>query len=161
MKKSDLKDGMVIECRSGDKGLVLGDKIFFNMEAVYFCDYNDYLECMYPIHRQHSYDIVKVYDDRAEANSLFYLLEKSVNIIWTREEKKIDWSKVPKWTKIEVKGEGDTWYGAYFLGVDNRLEKYLVTFHDEFVFEHGTNDEYLYSVIRLYDEKDLKEEWLK
>lgn len=161
MKKSDLKDGMVVECRDGSQGLVISNKILFRTE---FDDFNDYTDNLKSIYHERGYDVVKIYDDREKANSLFYLLENPKNIIWERKDKEIDWSKVSKWTKVQVRNsEEQQWLNRYYLGLSSKDDKpYGVTHYDEFVYTNS-NDcfTFVYKYIRLYDENDLKEEWLK
>ena len=151
---------MAVECSNGERFLVYDDMLINHEGCMRLKDYSDSL--IYCDAEDRDWDIVRVFKHINFSNGVEWGLKFPVGILWTREEKKIDWSKVPKWTKIEVRiGENNPWYGAYFLEVDERLNKYVVTFHDKFVFEHGTNDIYLYSEIRLYDKKDFKKEWLK
>lgn len=111
------------------------------------------------------YDIMKVY--RITKESKFDSLEDLINtlpkgkveLIWERE-REIDWSKVPKWTKVQVRDyDFEDWKNRYFIGYREDMHKYSVTPHDEFTYNEG--DESEWKKIKIYDESDIKEEWYK
>lgn len=106
--KSDLKTGMVVESRNGDKYLVVrGDfhtecyseqKIMF-IASNSFMPGSDYNSSLKIIDEKKDYDIVKVY--KPDIYSLEGTLENcnDSNLIWEREPE-VDWSKVPIEPKI-------------------------------------------------------------
>lgn len=97
-----------------------------------------------------------------EYNFLDELKEKGfIELIWKREneeKREIDWTKVPKWTKVLVRNDkDDEWKKAYFLGTSPL--GFDTTFSDKFTL----NDDHIriWQYIKLYDENDMKEEWCK
>lgn len=82
------------------------------------------------------------------------------------EENKIDWSKVPRGTKVQVKDfDGDFWYNRYYYGFDKDSEyPYCTTKRiddDEFTGDTAKNTLTGYQKIRIYDPADIKESWYK
>lgn len=114
-----------------------------------------------------AYDIMKVY--RITKESKFDSLEDLINtlpkgkveLIWERE-REIDWTKVPKFTKVQVKDSGTTkWENRYYIGYDKEcMYSYKTTCCDPFTYETNTREE-SWEKIRIYDESDIKEEWYK
>ena len=112
-----------------------------------------------------AYDIMKVY--RITKESKFDSLEDLINtlpkgkieLIWERE-REIDWSKVPKWTRVQVKDHNsDDWMNRYFIGLEYNNYPYLATKRGEFTYEEGNDTGW--RQIRIYDKSDIKEEWYK
>ena len=114
MKKSELKQGMVVELRDGDRYLIRdreGEIVLSNHDGwLYLEDYSENLTdktCS-------ELDIMKVYTTKAyvldDAFDDGYLTE-----IWGRE-RVLDWSKVPKGTKLLGR--------AYLLKNSNFVEHY-------------------------------------
>lgn len=106
--KSDLKTGMVVESRNGDKYLVIrGDFYaeFYSKQKIMFIANNyympgtDYDSLLKTIDGEKDYDIVKVY--KPDIYSLEGTFENcnDSNLIWEREPE-VDWSEVPVGTKI-------------------------------------------------------------
>lgn len=89
------------------------------------------------------------------------LPEDKVELIWERK-KEIDWTKVPKFTKVQVKDSGTTkWENRYYIGYDKEcMYSYKTTCCDPFTYETNTREE-SWEKIRIYDESDIKEEWYK
>lgn len=112
------------------------------------------------------YDIMKVYriTKESEYDSLEDLMntlpEGKVELIWERK-REIDWSKVPKWTKVQAKAyASEKWRNVYFIDYNEDSNKpYLATVRDEFTYREGYELEFKY--IKIYDESDIKEEWYK
>ena len=82
------------------------------------------------------------------------------------EKKEIDWSKVPRGTKVQVRDfDGDFWYNRYYYGFDKDSEyPYCTTKRiddDEFTGETAKNTLTGYQKIRIYDSADIKESWYK
>lgn len=174
--RQDLKTGHIVKLRNGQKAILTGDsfKDCILEHTAFIYEYNDDLiEEEYGLS---AYDIVEVYDFKdkkgiKECLSIIYdndnfldeLKEKGfIELIWKREneeKREIDWTKVPKWTKVLVKGRfWDRWKRAYFLGIDERGCK--TTFYDEFIYAGDEAYMYWYET-KLFDENDIKEEWYK
>lgn len=83
------------------------------------------------------------------------------------EKKEIDWSKVPRGTKVQVRDfdDGDFWYNRYYYGFDKDSEyPYCTTKRiddDEFTGETAKSTLTGYQKIRIYDSADIKESWYK
>ena len=82
------------------------------------------------------------------------------------EKKEIDWSKVPRGTKVQVRDfDGDFWYNRYYYGFDKDSEyPYCTTKRiddDEFTGDTAKNTLTGYQEIRIYDTADIKESWYK
>lgn len=85
MNKSDLKTGMVVEYRNGDRDMVLKDAGIFTdgEDGLLMSEFSD--DLIHEVDRDHT--IVKVYD--APADFLDYInLNASRTLIWQREEVK-------------------------------------------------------------------------
>lgn len=118
MKKSDLKDGMVVELRKGTRLMLINDYLHNEMHEYNFNNYNEYL-----IHHRNVniLDIVKVYIiDISNIKEMFksiklkdMLADEFLKLIWERE-KEVDWSKVPVDTKVLVSFDGENWKKRYF-----------------------------------------------
>lgn len=111
------------------------------------------------------FDIMKVYriTKESEYDSLEYLMnilpEGKVELAWERE-REIDWSKVPKWTRVQVRDcDNEDWKNRYFIGLEDSDYPYLTTPRGEFTYEEG--NDMGWKQIRIYDESDIKEEWYK
>lgn len=82
------------------------------------------------------------------------------------EKKEIDWSKVPRGTKVQVRDfDGDFWYNRYYYGFDKDSEyPYCTTKRiddDEFTGDTAKSILTGYQEIRIYDPSDIKESWYK
>lgn len=120
MKKSDLKTGMVVETRNGEKYLVMyspdfGKRVFISFDGG-FLDLKDYLEDL--TFRQpkyirkfnsHDFDIVKIY---TLGETLFDILYDKNRLqyktIWQREEiKEMTIDEIEKELGYRIKIVGD------------------------------------------------------
>lgn len=103
MKKSDLKDGMVVTIRGGQQCILIERNLFknnFTLNSTLF-DYNEDLT-----HKKNkNNDVVKVF-------GIGKLKE-----LWERKE--IDWSKVPVGTKVLVSDNENNWYEHLFIDYRN------------------------------------------
>lgn len=104
MKKSDLKDGMVVTLRHGEECLIVNDMLIknnfrFNM---FLEEYNEDLTHKKSKNR----DIVKVQDFNKES------------VLWERG-KEVDWDKVPVGTKVLVSDNENNWYEHLFIDYRN------------------------------------------
>lgn len=98
MNKSDLKNGMHVKLRNGSireyyKGYFIG--VEYNELG-----YIDFYDIDLKHNTESKLDIMKVFDE-------------DNNTIWEREE--VDWSKVPKDTKVLVSYDGKQWFKRYFF----------------------------------------------
>lgn len=83
--KADLKDGMVVEYRNGERRLVLGDRIVGNNGYNLLGSYNETLEDIQLHEKQ--YDIVRVYQSRHISISQIFS-DSYLELIWERNETK-------------------------------------------------------------------------
>lgn len=96
--KSDLKDGMVIEYRDGDRRIVLGDKLMGYDSWVDIVAFNDNLECK----NNKVLNIDKVYNSDSHILK-DYFKDKSLTLIWERNKKEEEPAK--KMTVAEIEKE--------------------------------------------------------
>lgn len=127
--------------------------------------YDENLQYEDPVYDE--YDIEKVYRiidcyDYSLDEIINKLPEKKVKLIWERE-KEIDWTKVPMFTKVQVRDhENEKWRNRYFIKTGfNDSYPYITTICDGFTRCVGYNEEESYKHIRLYDTMDAKKEWYK
>ena len=110
MKKSDLKNGMSFECRGKSKYFIINGKVYRDKgtlipTGVFEERMRGYSDDLLALHSNGKMDIMKIYDIDNK-------------LIWEREE--IDWSKIPKDTKVLVKNsENEEWKKRYFAGFIN------------------------------------------
>lgn len=112
------------------------------------------------------YDIEKVYKiincyDYSLEEIIDELPKGKVKLIWERK-REIDWTKVPRFTKVQVQDCGDKkWENKYYIGYDEEMPyPYRVTSCDQFTYKTDAKEE-AWENIRIYDESDIKEEWYK
>ena len=118
MKKSDLKDGMVVTIRGGQQCILIERNLFknnFTLNSTLF-DYNEDLT-----HKKNkNNDVVKVF-------GIGKLKE-----LWEREE--VDWDKVPVGTKVMVKLDFDDEYQKAIFLCNN--SKQFLTYSTDKGIEH-------------------------
>lgn len=94
--KSDLKDGMVVEYRNGDRCVVING--YFMKPTGYgwmpINDYDDELHSKGGLSLDRAYDIVKVYSSKAK-NMPDYCDASKLTLIWERKEE-------PEYTEMTV-----------------------------------------------------------
>ena len=78
--KADLKDGMVVECRNGNRYLVVGDRVLRPQGHVRLDEYTDHL-------KRGSYTIVKVYKPNKPIHFNVLFNDDFLTLIWERKEK--------------------------------------------------------------------------
>ena len=165
MKKSDLKDGMIVEYRKRECGddrynIVLNNRFVSLQGWMKFEDYNEDLTFEGSYSSDRNWDIVKVYKPK-KLNSLQEIYEDDLELIWERE-KEIDWSKVPKWTKVQVRDEDSReWKNRYFLRFEDEeytAYPYYVTHLSEFIDSKG-EERGFYKQCRLHESVEPKKEW--
>lgn len=159
MRKSDLKDGMIVEYRNGLRRFVLGDKLLGEHGNANIEEYDEELKY---IDGESTLDIVKVYTVESSLcvaiGSIF--LNKHLNLIWERV-KEIDWAKVPFGTWVIVadhKEELNVDDGEYvmFVGYNPKLETY------PFIVTHSEKDDASsYAYCMIDPSQEIKEDWYK
>lgn len=153
MELKDLKTGMVVKLRNGDYCMVIGDYLIDNDSWVSLGEYNNNLthcdlSCI---------DIIEVYKQRTNGNLMpknWFKYIEDEKPIWRREDE-VDWTKVPKWTKVQVRNDDNReWINAYFLGYNkHKLYCFETTICDKFTFEEGCFIEGGWKQCRLYKEE--------
>lgn len=82
--KADLENGMVVECRNGERYLVLKGKLLDGAHWKHISDYTaemkEYVKGTYP------YDIMKVYDTIGVTNLHNIFSDENLILIWERQE---------------------------------------------------------------------------
>ena len=167
--KKDLRTGHIVRFRDGETAMLVGDTFFGSIDILdgnfNNGQLNQYDEYLKDIEYGYDTDIMEVYYiksteyDLGVKGMIENIPEEHAELIWKREEE-IDWSKVPKWTKVLVREDfiGAKWERSYFLGVDDK--GYKATFLDEFTSDGEEIFDY-WDEIKPFDEKDIKEEWYK
>lgn len=128
MKKSELKNGMVVELRNGNRYLILNGNLVdknFNLSLNLDFYMNDTMKVneskIYAIlNKEVDYsklDINKVFSDYTSL-----LMKGLESVVWEREE--IDWSKVPIGTKILFSINGEEYTEGLFIKKDGN--KFIV-----------------------------------
>ena len=152
MKKSDLKNGMVVRTRNCNLYIVLNNSLISKRG---YMNLNFYTEDLKDGDCKGSYDIVAIYKEKkghclTPENWFINLGEP----IWTREEE-IDWSKVKPFTKVQVRDfENDEWGNRYFIGFAGEESfPFIVTHCDKFTYEPIENEKFKYC--RLYKEENI------
>ena len=85
MKKNELKSGMVVEYRDGDKRLVIDNDLIGDDGHLTLTNYNDYLKNgLFS-----DLDIIKVYKYKSPCPFNALLENNNLDIIWEREEIKL------------------------------------------------------------------------
>ncbi|HAT4106006.1 TPA: hypothetical protein I9Z35_000466 [Clostridium perfringens] len=175
MKKSDLKDFMVVqldirnyERENEDMYLVIGNTLVSGDGYMNFRDYNENMEC---INRDKSldnsigtYSIIKVFEIKKLGAGIENFFNKdNLKLIWERQ-REIDWSKVPKWTKVQVifPGEVIEWENYLFTDYlpNNDFKFYVAGFKDdEFTGYEATR--HAVEHCRIHPSVKIPEEWYK
>lgn len=105
MNKSDLKTGMYVEDRLGNKMRFI-EKCFIE-EGLTIIKYGAYKEDLTEIDGNTGFDIMKVFDNNRK-------------LIWERQE--VDWTKVAIDTKVWVReDENADWLPRHYAGYSNGL----------------------------------------
>lgn len=168
MKKSNLKDEMVVKIEGYSNEeydglmLVLGE-FFFDING--YEKKTNFDENMINIDLK-KVKITEVYEV-IEPFSLKEILNegKGLRLIWKRQ-KEIDWSKVPKWTKVQIKYcEDGRWRNRYFIRYNPyKKDHFIVSILDEFLFEESSQDfspTSSYEQCRIHPSVSIPEEWCK
>ncbi len=161
MRIVDLECGMVVEIREGIFYLVrrnLEGKFEFTGKSKW-----DELS-MYKDNLKHvsfpGLDIIRVYKSHGKTFDTIFS-KCNLELIWERE-REIDWSKVPKWTKVQVRDfDNDDWENRYFIGigVNDDVEYFSATFCDKFTYDNFKFANW--HQCRIHPSVEIKEEWCK
>lgn len=121
MKFKDLKDGMEIVLRNGNKRYIIDDELYVRTLGL---DYRGKLSYLYN-------DDLKAFDSEDDIVQVWY----DGNKLWERE---IDWDKVEMGTKVIAWDNVDDMYEGKFVYYDSTDEnKYLVLVSYERYIEDG------------------------
>ena len=95
MKKSDLKNGMVVELRNGKRFLIVNDRGIGKDTCINLDGFGGYDENLYDVIGYSEYDITKIY--KTEGNTFNNLFDNErLSLIWEREEEKQELSNEDK-----------------------------------------------------------------
>lgn len=157
MKKSDLKDGMIVQTGE-DLYLVCGDKFLGLNGYMGFEDYDESLNLK--DEEFEKYNINFVYKTKSYGLGLEELLSetKSLEKIWERP-REIDWSKVPFGTKViasdDLNKEDDD-LESIFVRYEAKLKEY------PFIVAYDTDDDaQSFRYCKIHPDVKIKEEWYK
>lgn len=161
MKKSDLKDGMIVKTGKAIY-LVCGDKFLGLNGYMGFENYDENLKI-----KGNGFEILNinfVYETECWGLGLKDLLSKTtaLKLIWERK-KEIDWSKVPKWTKVRCKGEFGYYNAYHYEYIPNEIHCFGHTTRDEFTFVTDPVVDYLSKrdTYEIHPSIEIPEEWYK
>lgn len=155
MKKSDLKDGMIVETGE-DLYLVCGDKFLGLNGYMGFENYDENLKI-----KGNGFEILNinfVYETECWGLGLKDLLSKTtaLKLIWERP-REIDWSKVPFGTKVQASDHSDLkeCRRNSLVSYEKRLKKPFLIFNEEL------NEVFSYKYCRIHPSVKIQEEWYK
>ena len=151
MRKQDLKDGMVVELRNGERNIILNGKVMSFISFTSLDGYNNDLTDK----NTSRLDIVKVFSSDID---ILNDIKTVSNVIWERK-KEVDWSKVPIGTKVICWDDCDKKYEGIFLRYKETEDIYpfyvFVPGDEEVVWKHcEVNSEEIESY-------DIEQEWFK
>lgn len=156
MKKSDLKDGMIIEFRNIEEGLgvVINNLILF--KDAYYC-LDNFTENLDNTHLK-DLDVIKVcvLNAHVTMNEILSGKKELLKVMWERK-KEIDWNKVPFGTKVVASDFEERLNREYiFVGYKEELEKY------PFIVARVLEGEAVsFRYCKIHPDVDIKEEWYK
>ncbi|AEI74503.1 hypothetical protein F391_gp22 [Clostridium phage phiCP34O] len=164
MRKSDLKDGMIVETKES-RYLVCDGKLIDNKGWVDLRDYTS--ELKFEGREEDEFTINKVFEIENPAFGLYEILEKGMGIelVWERK-REIDWNKVPKFTPVLGGYFEGGLKNAYFLAFDSMGNDFpfLLTNmkDDEFTgLKHRHQNEFVCDICKIHPSVEIKEEWYK
>lgn len=156
MKKSDLKDGMIVELNYGEMGIILNNSIRYNVGFDRLNIFDDNL-------RFEDVTIDRIYEVTNDCCSIKEVLNKdNLTLMWKRP-REIDWSKVPKWTKVRCKGEFGYYNAYHYEYIPNEIHCFGHTTRDEFTFVTDPVVDYLSKrdTYEIHPSIEIPEEWYK
>lgn len=155
MKKSDLKDGMIVKTGKAIY-LVCGDKFLGLNGYMGFENYDENLKI-----KGNGFEILNinfVYETECWGLGLKDLLSKTtaLKLIWERP-REIDWSKVPFGTKVQASDHSDLkeCRRNSLVSYEKRLKKPFLIFNEEL------NEVFSYKYCRIHPSVKIQEEWYK
>lgn len=155
MKKSDLKDGMIVKTGKAIY-LVCGDKFLGLNGYMGFENYDENLKI-----KGNGFEILNinfVYETECWGLGLKDLLSKTtaLKLIWERP-REIDWSKVPFGTKVQASDHSDLkeCRRNSLVSYEKRLKKPFL------IFNEGLNEVFSYKYCRIHPSVKIQEEWYK
>lgn len=159
MKKSDLKDGMIVELNYGKMGIILNNSIRYNVGFDRLNIFDDNL-------RFEDVTIDRIYEVTNDCCSIKEVLNKdNLTLMWERK-KEIDWSKVPFGIKVfvcdyplseeEIKNKcfHDDEEPYEFICYRDEIKKFIV-------FDREYNEVYSFKYCYFHKSVKIKEEWYK
>lgn len=156
MKKSDLKDGMIVKTGKAIY-LVCGDKFLGLNGYTEFEDYDENLNI-----KDEGFEILNinfVYKTECWGLGLKDLLSKTtaLKLIWERP-REIDWSKVPFGTKVIASDDlnEDDELKKIFVGYEPKLEEYPFI-----VAIDNRDDAQSFRYCKIHPDVKIQEEWYK
>lgn len=163
MRKSNLENGMIVEWRDKTRCLVVGNLLLSEDGFEELETFNNELkdiEC-----KDESYDVMKVFELKSiPENGLKDIFkDENLKLIW-RRTREIDWSKVPKWTKVRFKDSCECYCNAYHHSYEeSRLFSFGCTTRDEFTFSTDPVVEWVRGEddYEIHPSVKIKEEWYK
>ena len=166
--KEDLQTGHIVVTRGEGNAILLGESFKRSSYLMNELCMSELIDYNYDLKTKSGtiehYTIDKVYKIVRGTYSLETLIdelpEDGVALIWERK-KEIDWSKVPKFTRVQVRdGNEEDWLERYFIGyTGDNIAPYIATAYGEFTYKKNTNT--YWNQIRIYDESEIQEEWYK
>ena len=123
MTKNDLRTGMVVELRNGQRYLVLVGEFTmsaYGKQSIVLISNNEqwngsvFTDDLRPVGGCKRFDVIKVFNGNVD--NLQSTIGTTAEPIWTRQPE-VDWSKVAVDTKVYVKESNDSkWIPRYFSG---------------------------------------------
>lgn len=170
--KEDLQTGHIVVTKNEGNAIVIGKFLkrsgYLMEDEVNMADMDSYTSDLKTTPLE-EYSIEKVYKIVDGKESLKTIIDElptdSVELIWKRE-KEIDWNKVPKFTRVQVKDcNEEEWTNMYFIGIrDTKYYPYTTSYCSEFSYGKGQDArlrESCWEQIRIYDESEIQEDWYK
>lgn len=159
MKKSDLRDGMVIEMEDESRGIIINNSILYTRLSDSLDDFTE--DLLYK--NDGKYRINKIYKIIKRTNYISEIFKiENLKLIWERD-KEIDWNKVPEWTKVQAKYRiEDEYVNRYFVEYQKENEFPFCCsciVRDEFTDINPITTNWQYC--RIHPSVEVKEEWYK
>lgn len=133
-KTNDLRNGMIVELKNKFRGMVTGDRIFFESGFLWLYCYNDYFEYDY----DEDFNIIKVFDTASGIEDI----KKEDNCLDIIYDGSNITSKVHLFGEYEMGPYGDTY-------IPNKEGGFIVSFYDP--YNDNTMDLSLENVKALRD----------
>lgn len=164
MRKSDLKDGMIVETKES-RYLVCDGNLIDNKGWMDLRDYTS--ELKFEGREEDEFTIDKVFEIENPAFGLYEILEygMGIELVWERK-REIDWNKVPKFTPVlggYIEGELKNAYFLAFDSMENDFPFLLTDMKDdEFTgLKHRHQNEFVCDICKIHPSVEIKEEWCK